>query len=105
MHSGGVTHDVATWRMVIGGICYATLGFPVIFQFLGLKSFTFPNSSIISVTELFAFFFFFLVHLCCYFNFALAAVLRISSICAEHFEGTFSFASIHLSERKVRGLK
>ena len=93
MHSGGVTRDVATWRMVIGGICCATLGFPVVFQFLGLKSFTFPNSSIISVTELFAFFF--SVYLCYYFNFAPVAVLCVSSVCAEHFEGTFSFASIH----------
>ena len=37
---------------------------------------------------------FFSVCLCYYFNFAPAAVLCISSVCAEHFEGTLSFASI-----------
>ena len=94
MHSGGVTRDMATWCLLIGGICCATLGFPTVFQFLGLKSFIFPNSSIIFVTELFTFFLFFLVCLCYYFNFAPAAVLCVSSVCAEHFEGTFSFASI-----------
>ena len=36
----------------------------------------------------------FSVYLCCYFNFAPTAVLCVSSVCAEHFEGTFSFASI-----------
>ena len=76
MHSGGVVRDVATWRMVIGGICCVTLGFPAVFQFLGLKSFTFPNSSIIS--ELFAFFL--PIYLCYYFNSAPAAVLCILSI-------------------------
>ena len=99
MHSGGITRDVATWHLVIGGICCATLGFPAVFQFLGLKFFIFPNSSIISVTELFTFFlffflFFFSICLCYYFNFASTAVLCVSSVCAEHFEGTFSFASI-----------
>ena len=92
MPSGGITRDVATWRMVIGGICCATLGFPAVFQLLGLKSFTFPNSSIISVTELFAFFL--PVYLRYYFNSAPAAVLCIPSIYAEYLEGAFFFASL-----------
>ena len=95
MHSGGVTRNVATWRLVTGGICCAHLGFLAVFHFLGLKSFIFPNSSIIPFTELFTFFLF-SVCLCYYFNFAPAAVLCVSSVCAEHFEGTFSFASISL---------
>ena len=92
MHSDSVTCDVATWCMVVGGICCATLGFPAVFQFLGLKSFTFPNSSIISITELFAFFL--PIYLCYYFNSAPAAVLCIPSVCAEYLEGTFFFASL-----------
>ena len=91
MHSGGVTRDVATWRMVIGGICCVTFGFPTVFQFLGLKSFTFPNSSIISVAELFAFFL--PVYLRHYFSSTPAAVLCIPSVYAEYLEGTFFFAS------------
>ena len=75
--------------MVIGGICCATLRFPAVFQFLGLKSFTFPNSSIIS--ELFAFFL--PVYLRYNFNFALVAALCILTICAEYLEGMFPFAS------------
>ena len=66
---------------------------PVVFQFLGLKSFTFPNSSIISVAELFALFL--PVYLRHYFNSALVAVLCIPSVCAAYLEGTFFFSSLY----------
>ena len=82
MHNGGATRDVATWRMVIGGVYCVTLGLPAVFQFLGLKSFTFPFLQLFLVSELSPSFFLFICT-------TTPTSLRLPfSVCAAYFEGT-----------------
>ena len=100
MHSGGATRNVATWRMMIGGADLVTLGFPAVFQFLGLKSslfLHFPISLIISVSEFSPSFSLF--YLCYHSDSAPITPILLQSLlgespfpaCAAYFEGTFFF--------------
>ena len=93
MHSGGATRNVATWRMMIGGVNLVTLRFPAVFQFLGLKFslfLHFPISLIISVSEFSPPFSLFT---CASTPILLQSLFCESSfpVCATYFEGTFLF--------------
>ena len=43
MRSGGATLNMATWRMMICGVNFMTLGFPAVFQFFGIEILFFPS--------------------------------------------------------------
>ena len=103
MHSGDTTRNVATWRMMIGGADLVTLGFPTVFQFLGLKSslfLHFPISLIIFVSEFSPSFSLF--YLCYHFDSAPITPILLQSLlgespfpaCAAYFEGTFFFFAL-----------